>query len=334
MVNLFGARTRLRDNSKSAMLAAIEIYNKPQFKYRDECFVILLINAWELILKALLSKNRRRIYYPKQRNEDYRTFSITHSLQKAERFFPPELEFTGVKKNLELLLQYRDNSIHFYNTVGFGSLIYFLVQASIKNYSDLLSYSFNVDLTDEINIVLLPLGIGKMPIDPIQFIQDVDSNVNKYSEQVSKYIRSVNVARTELEEKDIDITRLMVTLSIRFESVKKSTESDIVVGVDNSKNNVVAIKRFDPNSMLRRKDILEKLPAEIDGVQVNSYTFQAYVWKNKIREKEHLYWKDKSSGLTKYSPELIAMIKGSSGKELKQTRQDYSNHLATKRQKK
>jgi hypothetical protein len=35
------------------MVAAIEIYNKPRFEYRDEVFAILLLNAWELLLKAL-----------------------------------------------------------------------------------------------------------------------------------------------------------------------------------------------------------------------------------------------------------------------------------------
>lgn len=334
MVNLFGAYTRLRDNSKSAMLAAIEIYNKPQFKYRDECFVILLINAWELILKALLSKNRKRIYYPKKRNEDYRTFSFSDSLREAEPFFPPKPEFAGVDKNLELLVYYRDKSIHFYNQVGFGSIIYFLVQASIKNYSDLLRYSFDIDLADEINIALLPLGIGKMPIDPIQFIQDINSNRDKYSEQVSSFIKSVNAAVTELEAKDIDITRLMITLSIKFESIKKSTGSDVVVGIDNDALGKVVYKQFDPNNMLRQKDIIEKLPDKIDDVRMNSRTFQAFVWKNEIKSKEHLCWKDNSGSLTKYSPELIAMVKNSSGQELQQARQDYSNYLAAKRQKK
>ncbi len=42
-------------------MAAIEIYNKPDFYYREETFSILIINAWELILKARilqLSGNR------------------------------------------------------------------------------------------------------------------------------------------------------------------------------------------------------------------------------------------------------------------------------------
>ena len=33
-------------------MSAIEIYNKPDFKYREETFSILAINSWELLLKA------------------------------------------------------------------------------------------------------------------------------------------------------------------------------------------------------------------------------------------------------------------------------------------
>ncbi len=38
------------------MLYAIEIYNKPDFKYREEIFSILSINAWELLFKARILK--------------------------------------------------------------------------------------------------------------------------------------------------------------------------------------------------------------------------------------------------------------------------------------
>jgi len=42
----------LLDRAISAMVAAIEIYNKPGFPYRTESFAILAINGWELLLKA------------------------------------------------------------------------------------------------------------------------------------------------------------------------------------------------------------------------------------------------------------------------------------------
>jgi hypothetical protein len=34
------------------MISVIAIYNKPDFKYRDETFAILATNAWGLLLKA------------------------------------------------------------------------------------------------------------------------------------------------------------------------------------------------------------------------------------------------------------------------------------------
>lgn len=52
----------LIDKSIGSMSSAIEIYNKPEFKYREETFAILAINSWELLLKArLLKLNNYRV---------------------------------------------------------------------------------------------------------------------------------------------------------------------------------------------------------------------------------------------------------------------------------
>ena len=52
----------LLDRALAATVAAIEIYNKPDFPYRSETFCILAINGWELLLKAKwLKENSNRI---------------------------------------------------------------------------------------------------------------------------------------------------------------------------------------------------------------------------------------------------------------------------------
>jgi hypothetical protein len=52
---------RFARKAESALLAAIELYNKPDFRYREEAFTILALNAWELLLKAkLLAVNGNR----------------------------------------------------------------------------------------------------------------------------------------------------------------------------------------------------------------------------------------------------------------------------------
>jgi hypothetical protein len=57
-MNYHGSYRHLLGNAKAAILAAIEIYNKPHFSYRDKCFAILLLNAWESLLKAVLIEER------------------------------------------------------------------------------------------------------------------------------------------------------------------------------------------------------------------------------------------------------------------------------------
>lgn len=42
----------LLDRAVAATVAAIEIYNKPDFLYREESFAVMAINGWELLLKA------------------------------------------------------------------------------------------------------------------------------------------------------------------------------------------------------------------------------------------------------------------------------------------
>src|SRR5216683_7570915 len=48
--------TELIEKSVQAAVSAIEVYNKPDFKYREESFAILMSNAWELLLKSQAMK--------------------------------------------------------------------------------------------------------------------------------------------------------------------------------------------------------------------------------------------------------------------------------------
>ncbi|MGI6660956.1 MAG: DUF3644 domain-containing protein [Bacillota bacterium] len=45
-------RENLLERAIAAMVSALEVYNKPTFRYRAESFTILAINAWELLVKA------------------------------------------------------------------------------------------------------------------------------------------------------------------------------------------------------------------------------------------------------------------------------------------
>src|SRR4051812_8338077 len=131
---------RLVDNSMSAMLAAVEIYNKPRVTYRDEITVITIVNAWELALKATFRKDGQSIYYPKRKNERYRSIGLDDALARvdARGLWPAETDGVAIIANLKSLAEYRDRAIHLYNAQGLGSLIYPFLQQNVLNFRDFM----------------------------------------------------------------------------------------------------------------------------------------------------------------------------------------------------
>ena len=143
----------LLDKSIASMLSAIELYNKPNFQYREETFAILAVNAWELLLKAIILRQNRyklrslyvlkpcinkdgtksttRKYVDKNRSGNPKTISImeTLSILDNQKYLP-----TNLRDNIEALIELRDNSIHFANMDDISRQIQELGFACIKNY--------------------------------------------------------------------------------------------------------------------------------------------------------------------------------------------------------
>lgn len=335
-MNLQGPYTILRNNSKAAMLAAIEIYNKPQITYRDECFIVLIINAWELLLKAILAKNKQRIFYPKKRNQPYRSLSIADSLIKVKDYFPDHIPYEPVARNVLTLATYRNNSIHFYNQKGFNVIIYGLSQTNIINYKDLMLSIFGIDIANEMTISLLPLSFGAQP-DPIEFLQKNKDKPSK-NKAVAQFLREISQATTELESQHIDTSRFLTVFSYNLQSIKKISSADVIVGVKGSTDAepLIIERRINPNIShpLRQKDILEKIGNQLSGITFTSFTLQAVVWKYDIKNKPRLYWKPDKGGVIQYSLEMVAFLKKMSKKELETAIADYKIYRKGRRKKK
>ena len=169
---------RLYRKGESALIAAIEIYNKPNFAYREETFAILAINAWELLLKAkVLSENSNQLRslhvlehrirpdgtksvkkYPKlNRAGNHHTIgmgaAIAYLESKPTTRLPAE-----VRGNLEALLEVRDNAVHFENA-GFSLAKHVLEvgTACVRNFIELAKRWFNQDLS-AYSLYLMPIG--------------------------------------------------------------------------------------------------------------------------------------------------------------------------------
>lgn len=163
----------LLEKSVHAALSAIEIYNKPDFKYREESFSILMVNAWELLLKArILQRNKNKlesIYiidpnkkrkdgkdfkkpkYKTSRSGNYLTIDVTNAMKELK--LPERL-----KENLGLLIEIRDNAIHFMNDSKlFEKKFLEIGTSSLKSYVNMVNKWFDYDLS-QYNFYLMPIS--------------------------------------------------------------------------------------------------------------------------------------------------------------------------------
>lgn len=297
------------------MLAAIEIYNKPRFPYRDEVVVVLLINAWELMLKALVSKSGNSIYYPKRRREPYKTLSLDDAFRRASStgMWPNEVKAEPVRKNLDLLALYRDKTVHFYNEPDFGVVVYSLAQTSIHNYRDIVKAVFRQDLAEEISWQILPLG-AKTPVDPVRYLSSGGAPTGKKAAgAVQEFLQEVQTAHEHLKA---DSSRLLTIYSVNLQSTKKLSDADVTVGITGVDNESATIvhKKVDPNKShpYRQKDVLPLLRPELG---VGSYNFLAITSIYRLRDNSRYCWRDENVNLVKWSPDVVTFIN-------KLTRQD------------
>lgn len=174
---------QLLGKAKAAMISAIEIYNKPDFAYREETFAILAINAWELLLKAkVLADNNnqlrsvwvyerrktklggksKKLYIKRNRAKNPQTMGLGSLIKILDE--NPLVRFDpALKDNLQALIEIRDNAVHFMNAgVDLAKQVLEIGTASLRNFVELVSQWFQDDLPMYVPC-LMPIGFLPPP---------------------------------------------------------------------------------------------------------------------------------------------------------------------------
>ena len=161
--------TTMARSAVAAFTAAIEAYNKPNSEYREQTFALLIVNAWETLLKARIIQQRggdiRLIYRRESDSRKYvrdeftrepLTINLSQSLAQVD--VPQE-----VRKNINGLTLVRNQAAH----LGFLSFelrqsIQQFGTASVNNFIDLASTWFG----EKVNVPhLIPIGfMGEVQI--------------------------------------------------------------------------------------------------------------------------------------------------------------------------
>lgn len=212
----------LLDSSLAAMLAGIEIHNKPNIAYRYPTANILIINAWELALKAYVYKyiGKKRIYD----DDGVHTISITkaNDLVKNE-ITKTDKNYLSVYENIRELNEYRCSHVHFAN-VNLDPIIFMLMGKAVLNYNEFIKKYFNKDITSADNLIMLPIGF-KLPFNPIEYLkQDYGDSQNGFVNDVINTIRALD--REKIQDS------IVIGFNLYTASVKKIVNADIIAAID------------------------------------------------------------------------------------------------------
>ena len=162
----------LANKSVQAAIAAIEIYNKPNFLYREEAFSLLMTNAFELLLKAkwLLDRSEQietlhdvvrdksGVERPKvNRCGNPISHGLTYLAARMMEDKNSGLE-QGCFDNIVALVEIRDNAAHLLNKdIYIGRRVQQIGTASLRNYLMLATEWFSLDLSIY-NFYLMPIS--------------------------------------------------------------------------------------------------------------------------------------------------------------------------------
>lgn len=219
-------QTNLVKNSISAYFSAIEIHNKPNISYRYETVSLLIMNSWELILKAYVRKyiKNKSIY---ENNGHTIRFDKALGYVKDDINSKKKNSFTAVAKNLEQIEKFRNQITHYY-CEELEPFIFMLISKAALNYVEFVKKYFGKDIMQEEGLFIMPLGF-KLPFRPEDFLSN---NVAKYdsSEYARDFISGiVNVIR-ELDTEGIDDS-IVLGFDMYINSVKNVANKTILAAI-------------------------------------------------------------------------------------------------------
>ena len=194
--------------AREALLAAVELFNKPRAEYREQTVAFLLVNAWEILTKARIiqqSKGEIKAIYRRRRNSrryernsdgEILTIEIRGAMNQSS--LPEE-----VKSNINGLIKVRNQATHLgvlvpelkqsileFSTAG--------VQNFAKAYADWFQDSIDAPY-------LLPLGfvgtaqtvVSKHPVRQRQLLKELSDLASANDSSDSGYATVMQI-RVEL----------------------------------------------------------------------------------------------------------------------------------------
>lgn len=298
--------------SIEAAKAAIELYDKPEFPYRNESFSILMINAWELLLKAKKLKenhnkmtsiyvkekikskkgtitNRER--YRKNRTGNFSTLSITDLIKT-------EISDKNLIANLSLLLEIRDNAIHCFNKPKLLEKHYLeIIGATLSSFQTALMNWFSFDISSD-SMFIIPIGFNL----PKEY--DLTDVSTKEEKNILKYISEQRNHTDTTSDYDIALN-----IEVKFTKSKSEKAQEVRYSSDGLPIKIDTEEVFKGKYPLSYDELLSKLQNRYVDFKQNTKFYS--LKKNLEADKKYAgvryldYYAQKGIKKTYYSSEII-----------------------------
>lgn len=297
---------QLINKSQEAFVMAIEIYNKPTLKYRVEGFAFFICNAWELMLKAKIIKERGEsaVYYE---GKESRTLNLERCIR---------LVFTNendpLRKNLEKIFDLRNTSTHFI-TQEYEMLYVSLFQACAYNYADKLLQFHEVNVTDIVPAHFINLTISQLPLD----LEEVKA---RYSPEVfARLAKTEEFIRRSTDE--LSSNRFAISIKQDLKLVKSKDPNipgfQIVKDGDSADGNVMIVNKYkniNETHPLTIKRLLEMVQKRLVNyginLSINKSNIQDFIKYFELKSKDKFCYTNTigSSPTYSYSMETAELI--------------------------
>lgn len=302
----------LLQKSLDAAKAAIEVYNKPVCPYRNETFAILMINAWELLLKAKKVKENRnnmKSIYIKEKIKNKRgqlTKKEKYKTNRCGNFFTvsilelmkTEITDSNLQNNIKLLLEIRDNAVHCFTLSPILEKHYLdIISATLSSYKTALLKWFDYSLDDK-DLFIIPVGFN-MPEE-----YDFTSVKTKEEKNILKYI-------SEVRNKSIPKSDFDIALNIELKFVKSKDVDAISVRYEETGVPIVVDSedKFKNKYPLSFNELIKKLKERYTDFKQDKHFFSL---KRKLEQNDKYagtryldYYVQRGAKKTYYSTEIF-----------------------------
>lgn len=231
----------LVEKSRAACVSAVETYNRASSLYREESFAILMINAWELLLKARVMKENggkrasihamqskpRKDGKPSKRKTVMLSRSgapLTIGITRAYKLvaeYPKDRVDDACIQNIEALLEIRDVATHFVaRPATLTKRLGEISMASVKNYVLASQKWFGVRYSD-LNIAAIPISFHLDQMSAEAVAKRTPGEVVKFLKHLSQMEVAVGAKPSEFA----------FVVRVEFDLVKKKVDGALTATI-------------------------------------------------------------------------------------------------------